>query len=112
MGERETNMSQPQPSVTELKQGIAQQLQQQQLQTMIQSMGKLCFNKCISKPGSKLSSGESRCVAQCQDQFLESLKAINDVFVQMSQQQNGGAGAGGSWRYSAEARLATALETM
>ncbi|XP_017965351.1 mitochondrial import inner membrane translocase subunit Tim13-like [Drosophila navojoa] len=48
-----------------------------------QMLGKItvnCFRKCIDRPGTSLARAEERCLVQCMDRFMDSLKVVSITY--------------------------------
>lgn len=52
---------------------------QQIMQAMMDSLIKQCFEKCAGTSGDKLDSGEQRCMASCQDRYLDVRGAVQEA---------------------------------
>jgi len=67
----------------EQKQAVMVQAQneanQQIMQQMMDSMIKSCFEKCAGTSGDKLDSSEQRCMASCQDRYLDVRGAVQEA---------------------------------
>eukprot|EP00536_Pseudo-nitzschia_multiseries_P009217 jgi/Psemu1/257951/estExt_Genewise1Plus.C_2520065 len=62
-----------------------QEANQRIMSDMLQRMVKTCFTKCAGTSGDRLDSSEQRCLASCQDQYLE---IRNQVQQALQQRQN------------------------
>ena len=52
---------------------------QQIMQQMMDSMIKNCFEKCDGTSGDKLDTSEQRCMASCQDRYLDVRGAVQEA---------------------------------
>ncbi|KAM8721429.1 hypothetical protein ACLKA7_007322 [Drosophila subpalustris] len=56
---------------------MRQQIALANAQQMLGKMTMNCFKKCIEKPGVSLTRSEERCLFQCMDRFMDSLKVVS-----------------------------------
>jgi hypothetical protein len=56
------------------------------MQDMLQRMVKTCFTKCAGTSGDKLDRSEQSCMANCQDQYLETRSKVQES---LEQRQSG-----------------------
>ena len=58
---------------------VRSEVQQQTLQDLLTKISEQCFDTCVTKPGSKLSNGESKCLAMCMDRYIECFSVVSDA---------------------------------
>ena len=67
-------------------QNLQVQMQQAQVQDLMQKLAENCFSKCVTKPSSKLSSTEQKCLALCQDRYLDVMAAVGQAMMSRGNQ--------------------------
>ncbi|KAH8259953.1 hypothetical protein KR044_012188, partial [Drosophila immigrans] len=55
---------------------IRQQIAVANAQQMLKKITVNCFKKCVEKPGASLARSEERCLVQCMDRFMDSIKLV------------------------------------
>ncbi|EDW58095.2 mitochondrial import inner membrane translocase subunit Tim13 [Drosophila virilis] len=62
---------------TETLRNMRQQIALANAQQMLGKITVNCFRKCIDNPGKSLARAEERCLLQCMDRFMDSLKVVS-----------------------------------
>ncbi|KAI5848213.1 Tim10/DDP family zinc finger-domain-containing protein [Tricharina praecox] len=67
------------------KQMLMQTLQQQQnienARVLIDKINSNCFEKCVPKPGSSLSGGETTCLTNCMQKYMNAWNAVSSAYI-------------------------------
>lgn len=64
----------------ELMDQVKQQIAVANAQELLTKMTEKCFKKCVQKPGTSLDSSEQKCIAMCQDRFMDSWNIISRTY--------------------------------
>ena len=64
----------------ELMDQVKQQIAVANAQELLTKMTEKCFRKCVLKPGTSLDSSEQKCIAMCQDRFMDSWNIISRAY--------------------------------
>eukprot|EP00941_MAST-03F_sp_MAST-3F-sp1_P002986 g2986.t1 len=64
---------------------VRQQVSMQAVQDLVQKLTEKCFNKCVYKPGADLSSKEKRCMEACIDNYIDTMKIVQQGVVSQGQ---------------------------
>ncbi|XP_062139916.1 mitochondrial import inner membrane translocase subunit Tim13-like [Drosophila sulfurigaster albostrigata] len=65
-------MKNDEPEINQIRQEIALANAQQMLKKITVN----CFKKCVEKPSVSLTKYEERCLIQCMDRFMDSIKVV------------------------------------
>jgi import inner membrane translocase subunit TIM13 len=77
------------PEQTEVLSKVRQEVQQQTIQDLFQKISERCFDVCITKPGSKLSTGDQKCLAACMDRYIETMTVVSEAMQKRGQREGG-----------------------
>ncbi|KAI5779718.1 Tim10/DDP family zinc finger protein [Geopyxis carbonaria] len=61
---------------------IQQQQSIENARTLIEKINENCFEKCIPKPGSSLSSGETTCLTNCMQKYMNAWNTVSTAYIQ------------------------------
>ena len=64
---------------------VRQQVSMQAVQDLVQKLTEKCFEKCVYKPGADLSNKEQRCMESCIDNYLETMKIVQQGMLKQSE---------------------------
>ncbi|KAA8908346.1 Tim10/DDP family zinc finger protein [Sphaerosporella brunnea] len=62
-------------------QTVQQQQNVENARILIDKINKNCFAKCVPKPGSILSSGETTCLTNCMQKYMNAWNIVSGAYI-------------------------------
>ncbi|PWW71854.1 hypothetical protein C7212DRAFT_338080 [Tuber magnatum] len=69
---------------------IAQESNIENARILIEKINEKCFEKCIPKPGGSLSSGETICLTNCMQKYMQAWNAVSKAYINRIRSDPGG----------------------